>query len=92
MLYAGTVDEKEPEPITNRSRCPKIVKELLGYHIIQVSCGGQHAAAVTSSGQLFTWGRGGFGRLGHSSTANIEVPTVVNTLLDLIISEVGLRV
>lgn len=34
---------------------------------MQVACGAQHSAAVTSSGDLFTWGRGTEGQLGHAS-------------------------
>ena len=36
-----------------------------GEKIIQVSAGGIHSAAVGANGQLFTWGCGSDGRLGH---------------------------
>lgn len=30
-----------------------------------ISCGWRHTLAVTDSGQVFTWGRGVNGQLGH---------------------------
>ena len=33
--------------------------------IVQVSAGSVHSAAVTEEGELYTWGRGTYGRLGH---------------------------
>ena len=36
----------------------KIVEELLGYEVIQVSCGASHVLAVTNEHEVFSWGRG----------------------------------
>lgn len=49
------------------SKLPRPVLALSAYRVVQVACGAQHSAAVTSSGNLFTWGRGIEGQLGHSS-------------------------
>ncbi|CAK8689418.1 unnamed protein product [Clavelina lepadiformis] len=38
--------------------------------IVGVSCGSRHTAAVTSTGQLITWGWGKYGQLGHSCCIN----------------------
>lgn len=35
--------------------------------MVQVACGALHSAAITSDGDLFTWGRGTEGQLGHAS-------------------------
>ena len=42
-----------------------MVDSLLGLNIISVNCGGQHADVLSSAGTVHTWGRGGYGRLGH---------------------------
>ena len=36
-----------------------------GFRIRDVDAGSNHSAAVTSSGELYTWGLGEYGRLGH---------------------------
>lgn len=42
----------------------KIVEALLGYEVVQVSCGASHILAVTNEHEVFAWGRGDNGRLG----------------------------
>ncbi|CAG5116155.1 unnamed protein product [Candidula unifasciata] len=42
----------------------KIVEALLGYEVVQVSCGSAHILAVTNDHEVFSWGRGDGGRLG----------------------------
>lgn len=40
---------------------PKIVEALLGYELVQVSCGTSHVVAVTNEREVFAWGRGDSG-------------------------------
>eukprot|EP01047_Picozoa_sp_COSAG01_P005857 COSAG01_NODE_206_length_22034_cov_125.512585_2_plen_225_part_00 len=42
-----------------------------------VSCGQYHTAALTTTGQLWTWGMGHAGRLGLGDTRHRDVPTHV---------------
>eukprot|EP00854_Cymbomonas_tetramitiformis_P012411 gene12411-14663_t len=39
------------------------VREISGEPLAQMSLGGLHSSGVTPSGQVFTWGHGGFGAL-----------------------------
>ena len=41
-----------------------MVEVLLGTQIVDIACGGSHSAAITSAGELYTWGKGRYGRLG----------------------------
>lgn len=41
---------------------PKIVEALLGYELVQVSCGASHVLAVTNDREVFSWGRGDNGK------------------------------
>ncbi|ONK67499.1 uncharacterized protein A4U43_C05F680, partial [Asparagus officinalis] len=56
---------------------------LEGIHVSSVSCGPWHTAVVTSSGQLFTFGDGTFGVLGHGDRRSISIPREVESLKGL---------
>lgn len=46
---------------------PKRIDALCGKDITGVAYGmGPHVLAVTSGGELFSWGHGGYGQLGHN--------------------------
>jgi len=79
VLCTGIVDDSNERSVAH----PQIITSLLGLNIIQVACGGQHAAVLTSQGQVYTWGRGGFGRLGHGNIRPSETPLLVETLKDM---------
>ena len=44
---------------------PKKVEAFAGQRVLAVSAGGYHSLALTGDGAVFTWGKGGFGCLGH---------------------------
>ena len=46
---------------------PRIVEALLGEDVVEVEAGPQHAAVVTSDGELFSWGQDTGGCLGTSN-------------------------
>ncbi|XP_069758562.1 RCC1 domain-containing protein 1-like isoform X5 [Narcine bancroftii] len=45
--------------------------------ISKVSCGSRHTAAITRSGELFTWGWGSYGQLGHGQSDSTDLPKLV---------------
>ncbi|XP_011141461.1 E3 ubiquitin-protein ligase HERC2 [Harpegnathos saltator] len=59
---------------------PKLIETLLEKNIIFIACGSTYSAALSASGELYTWGRGNYGRLGHGSNDDVTVPTLVTTL------------
>ncbi|KAG8371016.1 hypothetical protein BUALT_Bualt13G0043200 [Buddleja alternifolia] len=56
---------------------------LEGIHVSSISCGPWHTAVVTSAGQLFTFGDGTFGVLGHGNRESISMPREVESLKGL---------
>lgn len=58
--------------------------------IDKVFCGAAYSAAISSTGVLYTWGRGFYGSLGHGSSEDTLVPTSVQTLCGQKIVDVAL--
>ncbi|KAM6119563.1 LOW QUALITY PROTEIN: RCC1 domain-containing protein 1-like [Pterocles gutturalis] len=46
-----------------------------------VSCGSRHTAVVTRGGELYTWGWGKYGQLGHGDSASSDRPRRVECLV-----------
>jgi len=62
-------------------KVPRLVTGVLARKVIKVvSAGYRHSAAVSDTGELYTWGEGDFGRLGHGDTNGRPVPTLVRDI------------
>jgi RCC1 and BTB domain-containing protein len=59
---------------------PKIIGALRGICICEIGAGRDHSCAITDAGQLFTWGSGLFGKLGHGDVAAQPLPKLVARL------------
>ena len=46
---------------------PKLLERLAGKRIVQLSACGFHTGCLTDTGELYSWGEGKFGRLGHGA-------------------------
>ncbi|XP_052152085.1 PH, RCC1 and FYVE domains-containing protein 1-like [Oryza glaberrima] len=67
----------------NDGRYPRLVEEKLGGGgVVEVACGAYHVAVLTQSGEVYTWGKGANGRLGHGDIADRKTPTFVEALRD----------
>ncbi|KAM0924303.1 hypothetical protein ACQ4PT_004941 [Festuca glaucescens] len=58
----------------------KLHDPLDGISVLKISCGQWHTAIISSSGQLFTYGDGTFGVLGHGDTKSVARPKEVESL------------
>jgi alpha-tubulin suppressor-like RCC1 family protein len=45
--------------------------------VVQVAAGEEHTMALTATGQLYAWGQGDHGQLGHGGKENLAVPRVI---------------
>lgn len=68
---------------------PKPIAGLHGMDIEVVVCGELHTAALTNKGQVFTWGLGKDGRLGHGARDSEFVPRLVSALSNKTITQVA---
>ena len=46
---------------------PALVSALAGKNVVLVAAGCGHSAAILEDGSLYSWGKGGYGRLGHGT-------------------------
>jgi len=60
---------------------PSLVEALVGKRVIGASAGGPQTAVWTEAGELFTFGDGGSGQLGHGETQDERVPRLVEALV-----------
>jgi len=68
---------------------PRITQSLAGQVVVQVTCGSYHTAAVTGNGDLYTWGGGMYGKLGHGNEAGHSTPKRVEGLVGLVVSQIA---
>lgn len=62
---------------------PCLVQDRLAGELVEeISCGSYHVAALTSRSEVFTWGMGANGRLGHGDIEDKKTPTLVEALKD----------
>jgi len=68
-----------PPCLLARSLCdrPRVIESLRGVEVADVAAGGAHSACITASGELFTWGKGRYGRLGHGDSEDQLKPKLV---------------
>ncbi|ESR43646.1 hypothetical protein CICLE_v10010970mg [Citrus x clementina] len=67
----------------------KLFDTLDGVRVSKVACGEWHTAIVSTSGQLFTYGDGTFGVLGHGNLQNVSQPKEVESLRGLKVKSVA---
>jgi alpha-tubulin suppressor-like RCC1 family protein len=61
---------------------PKQVKIASSNRVVRINAGQWHSCAITDNGELFTWGVGFQGRLGHGDKEPCYLPTKVGGALE----------
>ncbi|XP_074274567.1 PH, RCC1 and FYVE domains-containing protein 1-like [Silene latifolia] len=69
-----------PEADGSNLNC--IEGNIAGIFIEDIACGSHHVVALTSKGEVFTWGKGTNGQLGHGDNDHRSKPTVVEFMRD----------
>eukprot|EP01018_Ginkgo_biloba_P033534 Gb_19587 [translate_table: standard] len=62
---------------------PCLVEEKLTEETVEeIACGAYHVAVLTAKAEVYTWGKGANGRLGHGDVGDQKTPTLVEALKD----------
>ncbi|KAJ4951449.1 hypothetical protein NE237_028281 [Protea cynaroides] len=59
---------------------PELVKFPQEQGVVQISCGWRHTLAVTEKQNVFSWGRGTNGQLGHGDSIDRNIPNIIAAL------------
>lgn len=68
---------------------PRMVEALRGKNIVQVTCGSYHTAAITDRGELYSWGGGMYGKLGHGNESGHSQPCLVEALKNVFLTQIA---
>ncbi|XP_036909479.1 RCC1 domain-containing protein 1 isoform X3 [Sturnira hondurensis] len=71
-----------PAPFIAVQPFPALLDLPLGSDAVKASCGSRHTAVVTRAGELYTWGWGKYGQLGHGDTTSWDRPCRVEYFID----------
>ena len=63
--------------------------ELTGKRIVSVACGDKHTVCVTEDGEVYSWGFGRSGALGHGNSDDVTLPKRVEGLQNAVRVECG---
>ncbi|XP_027707232.1 RCC1 domain-containing protein 1 [Vombatus ursinus] len=78
----ATVGDGDPAQFISIQPFPAFLDLPSGSEVSTASCGSRHTAVVTRDGELYTWGWGKYGQLGHKNTASLDQPQRVDYFAD----------
>jgi RCC1 and BTB domain-containing protein len=61
-------------------RVPRVVEALAGKKVVGAAAGGSHTVAWTEGGEVYTFGDGRRGKLGHGGEEHERLPRLVGVL------------
>eukprot|EP00927_Polykrikos_kofoidii_P007640 TRINITY_DN13142_c1_g1_i2.p1 TRINITY_DN13142_c1_g1~~TRINITY_DN13142_c1_g1_i2.p1 ORF type:complete len:734 (+),score=98.06 TRINITY_DN13142_c1_g1_i2:225-2426(+) len=73
----------------DRALPPRLVEGLRSVHVRHVVCSGHYSVAVSESGEVYTWGCGKDGQLGHGDAKDVYAPKAVRSLQSKLIRSVS---
>ncbi|XP_038972493.1 PH, RCC1 and FYVE domains-containing protein 1-like isoform X2 [Phoenix dactylifera] len=83
VFTMGSTNYGQLGNLQSDGKLPCLVQgRLVGELVEEISCGAYHVAVLTSRSEVYTWGRGANGRLGHGDVEDRETPTLVEALKD----------
>lgn len=73
----------------DRAVPPRLVEGLRSVHVRHLVCSGHYSCAVSESGEVYTWGSGKDGQLGHGDSKDVFAPKAVRSLMSKLIRHIS---
>ncbi|KAI5683720.1 hypothetical protein M9H77_04948 [Catharanthus roseus] len=89
LLGGGVLRIGESSGATQDAFLPNALESNMVLDIHSVACGSRHAVLVTKQAEVFSWGDGSGGRLGHGIETDICNPKLIDSLSGLSIESVA---
>ncbi|KAJ8950701.1 hypothetical protein NQ318_012781 [Aromia moschata] len=69
---------------TSETQCPQIIEALKDKEVVKIATHteGKHFMALTKDGEVYSWGNGDGGRLGHGDNNFKDEPTLIQALVE----------
>jgi alpha-tubulin suppressor-like RCC1 family protein len=84
---AGSEDKSPMSPFHSCILKPKLLRNLSRKFVVFVSAHRDHTVCVTKHGEVYSWGEGKYGKLGHGNDSNQFNPKLVEALVGTQIKE-----
>ncbi|XP_002985532.2 probable E3 ubiquitin-protein ligase HERC4 [Selaginella moellendorffii] len=84
----GQLGLKDAAGVFN-SPLPRFLRGSRELLFVRVACGSSHTLALTGSGDVYSFGQGTFGALGHGTTESCSSPVIVDSLWGLGIVQIA---
>ena len=80
QLGHGDDEYRRGDVWDNRNFRPRIVEELKGKEVVKIATAMYFTVVLTEQGEVYTFGGGGSGALGHGNTDSLRTPRIVEAL------------
>lgn len=74
---------------TTEKAFPCLLSSLEKENIRTLACGRLHTIAISTNGDIYSWGSSSLGQCGHNSTLNVQVPTQIEAMKGINCREVA---
>ncbi|KAL8167256.1 hypothetical protein V2J09_008755 [Rumex salicifolius] len=82
FTMGSTVYGQLGSPLSDGKAPCSVEDKLINEIVEEIACGAYHVAVLTSRNEVYTWGKGANGRLGHGDIEDRKAPAVVESLRD----------
>jgi E3 ubiquitin-protein ligase HERC2 len=79
-----------PKNYAEKEEIDFVVGDLESKKVVDFACGFQHTVAVTQEGEVYTWGFGKNGALGHGDWEMVDLPKKIENLSNIIKIKCGI--